>query len=86
MSDLIGVFGDENDRIVRRTSDVVFGKDTTLNLSSLSSISVCSNSSISTLSSKKTEFTQISKDNHFGSKTLFMEEKRYRWAVIGQLD
>ena len=40
MSELIGIFGEENDKIVGQTRGVVFGSDTTLNLSSVSD-SVC---------------------------------------------
>jgi hypothetical protein len=77
MSELIGIFGEEKERIVGQTSGVVFGSDINLILSSLSSISdsVCSNSNISTLSSRKTENTQSSNYNHTGSKTLFMDDK-----------
>ena len=66
MSKLIGIFGDENDRVIGQTIDVVFGEDT--NLCSLSSISasLCSNVNFSTETSKKTENVQVINYNKKG--------------------
>ena len=75
MSELIGIFGDENARVIGQTSDVAFREDT--NLSSLSSIfaSLSSNINISTKSSKKTENDQSINYNHVRDKALFIDEK-----------
>ena len=72
MSELIGIFGEENARIVGQTNGVAFGSDTTL---SSKPDSVCSNSDISSLSSRKTENTQTSNINHIRSNAFFMDEK-----------
>ena len=72
MSELIGIFGDENDRVIGQTIDVVFREDT--NLSSISA-SLCSNVNFSTESSKKTENDQVINYNHVRDKSLFNEEK-----------
>jgi hypothetical protein len=76
MSELIGIFGEKNTRIVGQTNGVAFVSDTTVNLNlSSKPDSVCSNSDISSLSSRKTENTQTSNINHIRSNALFMDKK-----------
>ena len=72
MSELIGIFVEENDRVIGQTTDVVSREDT--NLSSLSA-SLFPNVNLSTESSKKKENIQVINYNQVRSKSLFSEEK-----------
>ena len=82
MSELIGIFGEEKDRVVGQTGDVELLSREDTNLPSVSvssrSASLCSKSNFSTISSKKKEniqYVQASNYNHVRSKSLFSKEK-----------
>ena len=77
MSALIGIFEEENDRVIGQTTDVVSREDTNLSFISLSSISASlfPNVNLSTESSKKKENIQVINYNHVRSKSLFSKEK-----------
>ena len=77
MSELIG---EEKDRIVGQTVDLLSREDTNLSSISVSarSASLCSNTNFSTISSRKTENiqnVQVSNYNHVRNKSLFSEER-----------
>ena len=75
MSELIGIFGEENASVVGLTSDGIFREDN--NLFSLTSISVSLSPSSNILpkSSKKTEKLSSIEYNRVRSKSLFIDEK-----------